>query len=277
MMKMRKILAVIMVLLCVGSSASAGEAELAELLLQAHEGKLPMPVLSMLAPDLDVTAAYAVQKAYVEKRLLSDRIAGFKAGLTSEAGQRKFGVNEPVAGILFASGKLTGTPILDRSAFTLLMLEVEFGFVFKDTISAQIKDIAELQEKVASVMPVIEIPDLAYTEMKQLKGVDIIASNVAAKQFLVGEAQDFRGQDINTVSVTLSRDGSELNTAKGSDALGDQWEAALWLVNTIIEQEWTLEAGQLIITGALGKMLPGKAGKYVADYGELGKIAFEVR
>ena len=45
----------------------------------------------------------------------------------------------------------------------------------------------------------------------------------------------------------------------------------------MIKQGWRLEPGYIVITGALGKMLPGKPGKYVADYGSFGKIAFEIK
>ena len=83
--------------------------------------------------------------------------------------------------------------------------------------------------------------------------------------------------DLNAVTVTLSLDGQEINRGKGIDALGDQWQAALWLVNTMVAQGWTMEPTNVIITGALGKMVPGKPGKYVADYGSFGKISFEIK
>ena len=277
-MKIRKILAALSVIvLFVASTALSSGVELAEMLLKAHDEHAPMPVLSTQIQEFDVATAYAIQKTYIEKRLLSDQLAGFKAGLTSEPGQKKFGVDAPLAGLLLASGKLTGSPALDSSEFHLLMLETEIGFVFKEPLSEPLESVAELQDKVESVMPVIEFPDLGYTDMTQLKGVDIIATNIAAEKFLIGDVQNFNGQDVNAVNVTLSREGEEVNAGKGSDALGDQWQAALWLVNTLIEQGWSLEAGQVILTGALGNMIPGKAGRYIADYGEFGRIEFEIR
>jgi 2-keto-4-pentenoate hydratase len=79
------------------------------------------------------------------------------------------------------------------------------------------------------------------------------------------------------VTISLSLDGQEVNSGKGTDALGDQWNAALWLINTMIEQGWTMEPGHVVITGALGNMIPGKPGKYLADYGDFGKIVFEIK
>jgi 2-keto-4-pentenoate hydratase len=246
-------------------------------ILQAYQTKRPFPVLSTSHPELDVAMAYAIQKAYVGKLLANDKIAGFKAGLTSAAGQQRFGVNAPLAGVLLASGKLADGTTVDSSQFIALMLETEIGYVIGKPITHPIRDVAELQAAVQAVMPVIELPDLGFTDMKQLKGVDIIAANVAAKQMIVGQERPAIGVDVNAVTLVLTLDGQEINTGKGTDALGDQWQAALWLINTMIAQGWTLEPGAVLITGALGNMLPGKPGNYVADYGELGKITFTVK
>jgi len=67
-----------------------------------------------------------------------------------------------------------------------------------------------------------------------------------------------------------------MNTGEGRDALGNQWETALWLVNTLIENGWTLAVGQFFITGALGQMIPCQVGNYQTDFGKLGRISFSV-
>jgi 2-keto-4-pentenoate hydratase len=59
--------------------------------------------------------------------------------------------------------------------------------------------------------------------------------------------------------------------------MGSQWSAALWLVNTMVEQGWTIKRGNVLMTGALGNMIPGKPGRYRADFGALGMIEFEIR
>jgi 2-keto-4-pentenoate hydratase len=157
------------------------------------------------------------------------------------------------------------------------MIETEIGFIMGKPITHQIKDVAELRGYVRAIMPVIELPDLGYEDLKKLKAVDIIASNVSATQFIAGEEKRLNGLNLNDLTVALSLDGQVVNQGKESDALGDQWEAALWLVNFVINQGWKIEPGQILITGVLGKMLPGRPGNYVADYGSLGKIQFEIR
>ena len=269
---------VLVLFVFVASAAWAQQAvDWADVLIKAHEEGQKIPVLSLQHPEMDVKMAYDVQKAYVKKRLTSEKIAGFKAGLTSEGGQKKFGVDAPLAGVLFESGKLAGEVTVDKALFNQLMLEVEIGFVLGKAITQPLKDVAELQESVQAVMPVIELPDLGFADMKQLKGIDIIAANVSAKQFIVGQEKPAEGTDLNAVTISLSLDGQEVNSGKGTDALGDQWNAALWLINTMIEQGWTMEPGHVVITGALGNMIPGKPGKYLADYGDFGKIVFEIK
>ena len=59
--------------------------------------------------------------------------------------------------------------------------------------------------------------------------------------------------------------------------MGDPWKAALWLVNATVRRGWTIEPGHLFSTGIIGERVEGKPGRYVADFGVLGRIAFELR
>jgi len=58
-----------------------------------------------------------------------------------------------VTGILYASGKLEGSPVVDKTAFRVLMIETEIGFVIGQSIYQTIRDVQELQQKVSAVMP----------------------------------------------------------------------------------------------------------------------------
>lgn len=250
---------------------------MASRLITAHIGERPIPVLSTRHPAIELDAAYAVQRAYTRYRLKSDKTAGFKAGLTSEAGQNRFGVDGPVAGMLFASGRLTGSPLIDSGTFWKPMIEVEIGFRVGKAIRRPMRDVTELRNHLADVMPVIEFPDLGFTEMAFLTGADIIAANVCASHFLVGAAQRADMVDLDAVTVVLLRDGDNINHGRATDAGGGQWEAARWLVNTVVAQGHRIKKGQILITGALGRMLPARPGSYVADFGEIGLIQFKIK
>jgi len=278
MRHLKKLMNIVLILhLFAAPSAWGNPSKWADMLIESHKTGGRIPVISKHHPGIDVKTAYRIQKAYVEKRLAKEKIAGFKAGLTSEAGQKKFGVDAPLAGVLFHSGKKTESQVIKQSAFNLLRIETEIGFVTGKPITRPVEDISHLRDYVRAVMPAIELPDLGFADMKLLKGVDIIAGNVAADQFIPGREREIKDLDINAVTVTLYLDGQVVNRGKGSDAMGDQWKAALWLVNLMVRQGYRIEPGFMLITGALGKMIPGKPGKYVADYGSFGKIAFEIK
>ena len=277
MSKIRVLSLAVLLSLCVTMTTWAGVSEMANSLIKADTEKQLTPVLSRTEPNLDPKTAYEVQKVYVQWKMAKDRVAGFKAGLTSEGAQKAFGVNFPLSGILYDSGKLGGSPVVDRTAFRGLFIETEIGFVIGQSINQPLRDIQELQQKVSAVMPAIELPDLGFADMKAVKGVDVIAANVGAAKFIAGTPRPHQGVNLNQVNVTLFYNGQALYQGKGVEALGDQWQAALWMVNSVVEQGYKVEPGHILMTGSLGKMVPGKPGQYIADYGDFGKISFEVR
>lgn len=275
-MKKRLIILVsVFLLLCLAAPAWADIPELAELLQGNQQEKKPTPVISKII-NLDEKTAYLVQKAYVQKRIAYDQVAGFKGGLTSPGAQKKFGLNCPVAGVLFTSGKIAGYPVIDRTAFRGLLIETEIGFLVSKSIDKPLRNIEELKEKISAVLPAIELPEAGFTNIQEIKGVDVIAANVGAVKFIPGLPRT-PSEDINNIKVTLYHNGKVINQGKGSEVMGDQWKAALWLVNRAIESGYEVKPGQILMTGAIGQMLPGYPGNYLADYGEFGKTYFTIK
>jgi len=252
----------------------------ADQVYRTAEERVPFPVLSAEYPEMTVADSYAVQKAYSLKRLDGARPAGFKAGLTTEATMKRFGASSPFAAVLFPEGEvkeIAGSTVVKRGDFGNLMIEAEIAFILGEDIGAPLKDEAGLRAKVAAVAPAIELPDLAFTDMKLLKAVDINASAISSKSWIVGKPVPLaEAPDLNDLEPALSLDGVEVTRGKGSDALGDQWKAALWLVNTMLEEGWTMKKGDVLLTGALGNMIPGKPGKYVYSVEPLGTMHFVV-
>ncbi len=113
--------------------------------------------------------------------------------------------------------------------------------------------------------------------MKTVNGQDIVVDAVGSAKYIVGKKIPADKLDVGTVEVTLTLDGNVVNQGKAADCLGDQWKALLWLVNTAIAKGWTLEPGQVLITGAMGAMIPGKPGKYEGKWGPLGTISWTVK
>ena len=249
---------------------------LATRVYNAYKNNKPLPVFSTLMPELTALTAYEVQASYVKKRLSRDEITGFKAGLTNEKSQNRFGVRMPVSGVLFASGIRDTNIRIDRQHSKRLMIETEIGFVVGKPIDKPVSNISKLKRRIRSIVAAIELPDLEFEDMSELKGVDIISGNVSAYAYILGDAQKRKKINLSNVSLILSREGEIINSGSGSDLLGDPWEAALWLVNNTISQGWSIQPGHILLAGAMGKMLPAKPGNYVADFDELGRISFVI-
>ena len=215
---------------------------------------------------------YEVQRATVEQLLQMDSIAGYKAGLTSERSQSFFGVSEPAAGVLLASGSLDRGATLYLTGDRRLAAEPEIGFIAGTLIRERIQFKDELKTLFSAIVPVVEIPfDSTGVTVPMM-----IGSNMDMNRFIAGVPQSTLA-DVNTVEAILLKDGVQVCSGVGSDSMGDQWEALLWLVNRTIESGWTIRPGDLLITGALCAMIPAEPGDYSADFGDFGRIDFHIR
>lgn len=263
-------------LLFLVSPASAAE-NFASQLLRAFEDKKAIPHYSLSGEQVSEVSAYKIQFDYVKARQTIDPIVGYKAGLTSTAGQNKFKVSNALSGVLFSSGHLTDLKQVKLSSAGKLMLETELGFVLAKPITQPIDNIATLKQQIESVAAVIELPDVGFVHPKKISGTDLIAANVSAHQFIIGQQLDVQNIDnINQLTTQLRHNDKLIYQGKATDALGDQWQALLWLVNQLVSQGHQLTAGEILITGALGKMVPAQEGKYQADFAQLGQVEFTV-
>lgn len=247
---------------------------------QAHRLNDAVPLPHRIDETLTIAGAYRVQTRVVNHELTGEgnraRPEGFKAGLTSAAAQARFRTSQPVAGVLFSEGRRDPDATISIADWPGLNIETEVALRVGTPIRERLADVEALRARIDGIAPAIELPNLHFESPTELTAIDIIASNVGSATYIVGNfvAPDLR--DPNHANPTLVCDGKELNRGHARDALGDQWQAALWLVNTMIEQGWQVESGQILLTGALGRMVPAAPARCSADYGTWGTIAFHI-
>ncbi|MDR1741901.1 MAG: hypothetical protein LBR38_08715 [Synergistaceae bacterium] len=282
--KLTALLALFILSLGVAFAAHTAELdEVASIYFDAAQNGKPMPILEAQPTLRTPENAYAIQRLLVDKLLAAkgDEIAGFKAGATAPAQMERFGSKEPASAPLFKSGLIElsdpSQPI-KIAPFGGIMLETELAFKAARPITEPVKDEAELKSLVESVHPAIEVPSVYFEDMSKVRFFDLTAAGIGSKMFIIGPAVSVADIDPDSVAVTLKRGGETVNEGKGTDALGGQWKALLWLVNNTVKQGYDVKAGQYFMTGALGSMIPAKAGAYEADFSPapLSKILFEV-
>lgn len=242
--------------------------------LHASISKDSADLLSAKYPRLSLDEANEIQDAYVEIELKSKAIGGYKAGFTSPDAQEKWGISGPVSAVLFAVGEFRGSPVVDIADYQKLFIEMEIGFVLAKDITQPIVSVENLMEYIQHMVPVIELPNLPFRSLKSLTAADLVAANMASKNWLVGQPINIdmlAGQ----VTAKLYQDDELIDSGTVSNQ--SRLEALLWLVNERVRRGWPLKSGNTLITGVMGKINPAKRACYVADYGDLGQsISFEV-
>ncbi len=269
------ILATIALLTATISVWAAPPAEVVQKIEDAFVNRTPCPLVSQEIKGLTVDQAYEIQAGVTKLREgKGEEIVGYFVGLADPAAQKRFGLKEPIWGLIFKS-MVEGPGTLHQKDFGGMLIEPEIGFRFGKDITEPIKDLQSLQKAVGGVLPAIHFPNLFYTDMKLIAGGDLIASNVGTRNVFIGETT--KVDDPNAVMVKLLYNETEITSGIGKNVLGDQWEALKWAVNDVIARGGRVKKNFVIITGVISKAPPGKPGQYVADYGNFGKISFEIK
>lgn len=231
-----------------------------ELITQIISAVQTRSTLPKFPESLTVAEAYAIQHQVVAS-LGGESVIGLKAGLTSVASQQSFGISHPILGRLFESGRLFSETTLQFTAGRFL--ECEIGIC------------VDASGVPSSVCPVIELPRLAFALPTDASGPNLIACNVAADRYIQGDCVESLTSFADR-SVELKRDGKTMFHANLTEPLGGPFESLAWMVRESQSRGFSVPDEALMLTGACGGIHPAVPGSYVADYGCLGNIEFEI-
>lgn len=264
------------------ASGAADDADETPPRVKAFAGRLaaawrrgrPMPQLSAAHPDAALVEAYAVQRCFVAEAFGTDPVAGYKA-----AGVGSLEADHPLVAVIPASADYAGpgTIIIDLEDGAPRHVETEIGYRFHRAVTAPVDTVEALRACVDAVSAVIELPGGAVEAFRPVTGADLVAWNINGKFMIVGPGRDPSGVDPDAVDISLTLDGTVINTARGDLAASGQWPTLLKTVNHLVAQGYVIAPGQVISNGALGKINRARAGNYHADFGILGTIEFEAR
>jgi 2-keto-4-pentenoate hydratase len=257
-----------------GESESPSTAAAAERIAVAYRNGSPFPVFTAEGGLADLSAAYEVQSGYVRRRLGVEPRGGFKIGVTDKPSQARIGVAEPLVGVLFGRGRRENGARLDVKAFRKAIVETEICFVLGAAITSPLPDKAALRAAVATVGPAIEFADNRFAADPPMRGLDLAAADVAASHYIVGTQLPTKRFDFATVTIRVARDGVEIKNLVQRGPEADPFVFGLWLVNRMIKRGWHLAPGDVLLTGLRGEIIEPMPGRYLADYGVLGRVEF---
>lgn len=244
------------------ADARAIEAAAKRLWDAASTHKPCAPVRDLIGAD-DIGAAYGVQEVNIARRAEAGaRAVGRKIGMTSVAVQKQLGYDRPNHGMLFADREV---PNGERAPANRLMqprAEAEIAVVLGRDLDGPELTTFDMIRAVDYAVCAIEIVD------SRIAGWDIgitdsIADNASCGMYVLGN----RPRRIGDVDLTLCGMVSRLNgqiasVGVGGASLGSPLLALLWLARTLAAAGQPLKAGDIVLTGALGPIVPLSAGDW---------------
>lgn len=250
----------------------------AKALYEARAKRVPIPPFTDTDPALGMDDGYAIQRE-LTALLLSDgdSVIGYKAGLTSAPMQSMFGVSTPDYGPVLASTVRDDGAIVSCADFIAPKVEAEIVFRLATPLTGPGVTMAQAHAAIGEVIAGLEIVDsrIADWRIKLADTIADLASNGAA--VLGRPVTPSPSLDYRLVGMAFSRNGELVATGAGAAALGSPVAVVVWLANVLGEHGVTLEAGQLIMTGALHAAVALSPGDtFTAEFDHLGSITLHV-
>jgi 2-keto-4-pentenoate hydratase len=227
----------------------------ADRLWQARQTGTPCAPVRDLLGESDVAAAYAVQEINTRRQLEKSRIVGAKIGLTSRVVQQQLGVHQPDFGLLFADMDVLNAGIVPFAELSQPKVEAEIAFILgKDLPHADCTS-AEVIAAVDHVVPALEIVGSRVAGW-DIRITDTIADNASSSHFVLGPvAKPLAAVDLLDCAMELELNGEKKSSGKGRACLGSPLSALVWLARTMAASGRPLQAGHVVLSGALGPMV----------------------
>lgn len=177
----------------------------------------------------------------------------------------------------FFEGMLLRSPAgLPASDFNFCIVEAEVAFRIGRALapSADARDEADMLDAVEAAFAVIEAPNIRYADGISAGLPSIAADGIGAQALIIGpEIGGWRERDLSALPLVITDDGEPVAEGRPPAERPDPVAMLVRFLNALSEQGRTVDAGQIITTGAAGLVAPGAAGHcYVARFDGIGEV-----
>jgi 2-keto-4-pentenoate hydratase len=235
----------------------------ADRLLKAAHQAIPCRPVRDLMDANDAETGYAAQEINTQRALSAGRrLVGRKIGLTSRAVQAQLGVDEPDYGMLFADMAVADGEEIDIGRLLQPRIEGEIAFRLNRDLPHPDITPSELTAAIDCAFAALEIVDSRIAGW-DIRLSDTIADNASSGLFAIGSTPcrltDF---DHRLCGMVLERRGDPVSVGAGAACLGNPLTATLWLARRMACVGRPLQAGDIVLSGALGPMVTVEPGDH---------------
>jgi len=249
-------------------------AEVADRLWQAEVDRSPVSPITDAHPELVIDDAYAIQSRNIDRRVGAGRvIRGRKVGLTAKPMQELFGVREPDFGVLLDDMFVEDGDEISLATLLQPRVEAEMAFLIGRDLAGPGITTSNALAAIAGVLPSIEIVDSRIAGWK-IKLIDTVADNASSARLVIGgkltPVTDF---DLRLGGMIMTRNGAVIDSGAGAAALGNPARCVAWLANKLAAFGASLNRDDIVIPGALHRMVPVQPGDvFRAEFAYLGAV-----
>jgi 2-keto-4-pentenoate hydratase len=246
----------------------------ADRLQQAADTRTPCAPVRDLVP-VDLASGYAVQQLLTARALLAGRrVVGRKIGLTNPKVQQQLGVDQPDIGVLFEDMAVADGGQVEVGRLLQPRIEAEVAMVLNADLGGEDLSPERVRAAVDQVVASLEIVDSRIAGW-DITIADTVADNASSGLFVLGAGAVPLGElDLSRVEMSMREDGQVVSTGTGADCLGDPLAALTWLATAARDLGAPLRAGDVVLSGALGPMVPVRPGAtYTAEVTGLGSVS----
>ena len=231
--------------------------KLGDTLYEALVTGQPVAPLTSLYPDMTIEDAYHVQQRMISRRLdQGERIIGKKIGVTSKAVMNMLGVHQPDFGYLLDGMVFNEGESVAMSTLIQPKAEGEIAFLLKKDLQGPGITAADVLAATEGVMACFEIVDSRIQDWK-IKIQDTVSDNASCGVFVLGDQLvDIANLDLALCGMVLEKNGEIVVTGAGAATMAHPVNAMVWLANTLGNLGIALKAGDIVLSGAMGAMVP---------------------
>ena len=248
---------------------------------EAERSRVQTGLLSLKHPQATMDDAYAIQAAWVKRKLAAGRqIIGWKIGLTSKAMQSALNITTPDSGVLFDDMLFADGAEIPQNRFIQPRIEAEIAFVMKSPLKGPNVTAEHVLAATDYVVPSLEILDTRILRVdpvtkKARNIVDTISDNAANAGIVLG-AQKWKPAefDLRWVGAIVSKNGEVEETGLGAGVLNDPALGIAWLANRLAQYGDSISAGQVVLSGSFIRPIETTKGSLIeADFGKFGRVS----